>query len=59
MNKKTYIVPEAETLNMQMLSMLCGTIVDEGDNNKDDEYITDPGQLGAKDFSGNLWDRDE
>lgn len=57
MRKKTYIMPEAEAVDMQLLSMLCGSPVNEGNNViDDDEYITDPGQLGAK---GGFWNSDE
>ena len=56
MNKKTtYIAPEIESLPMDILQLLSGSPVDEGENNKNDDTITDPSDLGAK---SNNWNSD-
>lgn len=57
MNKKTtYTAPEIESLPMDILQLLSGSPVDEGENNKSDDTITDPNDLGAK--SNNNWNSD-
>lgn len=56
MNKKTtYTAPEIESLPMDILQLLSGSPVDEGENNKNDDTITDPSDLGAK---SNNWNSD-
>ena len=57
MKKTTYISPEIESLQLDVLQLLSGSPVDEGANDKnDDDYITDPGDLGAKGKS--YWESD-
>ncbi|MBO5616626.1 MAG: hypothetical protein J5932_11010 [Prevotella sp.] len=48
MIKKIYTEPTADILDLSALPLLSGSPVDEGENNKNDDDITDPSELGAK-----------
>ena len=53
--KKTYISPETERLDMDMLSLLAGSVKEGGNNKNNEELISAPDEVGAKEgniFSG-------
>jgi len=58
MNKKTYITPIADALDLALAGIIC-TSAKEGDNAKNNDYITDPDQLGAKETETDFWNNDE
>lgn len=55
MKKTLYIIPEAEVLTIDALQLLSGS-VNEGNNDKNEDLITDPSELGAK--GGSFWNVD-
>ena len=56
MIKKIYTEPTADILDLSALPLLSGSPVDEGENNKNNDDITDPSDLGAKE---GFWALDE
>lgn len=53
MNKKTYMIPEIDTLDISMLTLMSGTVAEgqnpkDNDDNDDSGEITDPADIAAK-----------